>query len=102
MAARKPVVLIEGKLSELPSTDQLDADINVPLEQEIDEVNGGGVIYIGKAQPGTLKNAASWQIQRITFTTTGSDTDTEIRFASNDATFTHIWDNRLILSYPSN
>lgn len=102
MATHKPVVLINGKLSQLSSTDQLDADIDVPLEKEIDETNGGDIIYIGKAQPGSLKSAAVWQIQKITFVKTGQNTDTEIRFADNDASFNQIWDDHLILSYPSN
>ena len=71
----------------------------VALEQHIDEADNGDTIYIGKAQPGALENAAVWQIQKVVFTKSGGLTDTEIRFADNDGDFDNIWDDRVSLDY---
>lgn len=56
---------------------------------------GGGVLYVGEAEPGTLTSAASWRIRRVV----DSAGDTTVLFAGGVATFTAIWDNRLILAY---
>ena len=52
------------------------------------------VMYIGKAVPGTLGSAASWQIQRLT--SVGDDLDVEFAAAGE---FSQIWNNRASLSY---
>ena len=74
-------------------------DFIVPREQIIDERDQGDTIYIGKADPGELESAATWQIQKVTFTRNGALTETEIRFADNDTNFDNIWDDRTTLDY---
>lgn len=66
----------------------------VPYAIEVDDV-GGGVSYVGRADPGSATSAAVWQIQRLTLT--GSDVSVE--WASGNAEFSHVWDDRLGLSY---
>lgn len=61
------------------------------------EYNGSGnPIYIGRAVPGTAKNAPAWQIQKLTWS--GSNV-TDIQFANASLLFKAIWDDRASLSY---
>ncbi len=69
----------------------------VSQAQRVDEV--GNVMYIGTAIPGTLENAALWAIKRLTFVTTGPDTDIDTVWADGAALADQIWDDRLGLSY---
>ena len=77
-------------LSSLTAGDDLDA-------KRIDEV--GDVLYIADAPPGTAESATAWRIKRITFTTTGPDTDAVIEWAGGVNTRDKAWDNRLAESY---
>lgn len=52
------------------------------------------VTYIGKALPGTLTSAATWQIKKI-----DSTSGTSITWASGNSNFDKIYDNRASLSY---
>lgn len=52
------------------------------------------VLYIGEAVIGGLENASIWRIKQVD-TTTGII----IKWAGGVGTFTHRWDQRLILSY---
>lgn len=70
------------------------------LAQRVDEESSGTVLYIGEANPGSLPNAASWRIKRITFTTDGGgNEDSVTEWADGDSNKDNIWDNRLGLSY---
>lgn len=69
-------------------------DASVPYATQIDDV-GGGVTYVGKADPGTGTDEAAWQIQRITET----GDDLAIAYADGSAAFTNAWDDRLSLTY---
>ena len=64
----------------------------------LDDTVNGTVLYFGTAKAGTLNAAATWQIQRITFTTPGQD-DLDIEFADGDLKFDNVWDDRLALAY---
>lgn len=66
----------------------------VELAQIVDEASST-VTYIGKAQPGSLENAAVWQIKKITI----SGTETITTYADGDADFNNVWDDRASLSY---
>lgn len=66
----------------------------VPYAVELDDA-GGGVTYVGKADPGTATSTAGWQIQRIT----ESAGDVTVEWADGDALFNNVWDNRLSLAY---
>ena len=68
--------------------------------QRVDETNGGDIIYVGDAPPGTADNAAEWRIKRITFTTdVGGNQDSVTEWAGGNATRDKVWDNRLTESY---
>lgn len=61
----------------------------------LDDV-GGGISYIGEADPGTETSAALWRIKRLD----ESDSDNIIiLWADGEATFDKIWDNRAGFSY---
>jgi hypothetical protein len=64
------------------------------LAIRLDDV-GGGVQYIGEADPGTTTSSALWRIKRLT--EVGSEL--EILWADGDTFFDNIWDSRLGLSY---
>jgi len=72
----------------------VDGGDNVPVAVELDDA-GGGVTYVGKADPGTATSASGWQIQRITET----GADISIEWADGDALYNNVWDDRLSLSY---
>ena len=69
-----------------------------PGAQRLDETVPGTVLYLGLAKAGTLNAAEFWQIQRITFITSGQD-DLEIEWADGNLNFDNIWDDRLGLAY---
>lgn len=71
--------------------------VEVNNAQRVDEV--GDVMYIGTAVPGTIESAALWAIKRLTFTTTGPDTDIDTEWANGVSTADRVWDNRLAESY---
>ena len=58
----------------------------------------GTVLYIGQAYASAVESEAIWQIQRITFTTPGTD-DLDIEWADGNTAYDNIWANRLALSY---
>lgn len=60
----------------------------------IDDV-GAGVLYVGKAAPGTATGDALWRIIRIT----ESGDDLTVEWADGDSLFNNEWDNRAALSY---
>ena len=72
----------------------VDGGESVPYAVELDDA-GGGVTYVGKADPGTATSSASWQIQRVT----EASGDITIEWADGDALFNNVWDNRTGLSY---
>lgn len=71
-----------------------EANNNYTMVIEYDGSNNP--IYIGKAKYGTLKSAAKWQIQKLTYSGTNP---TDIQWANGEDAFVNIWDNRAALSY---
>jgi len=68
--------------------------------QRVDEENGGDVLYVGDALPGTITSSATWRIKRITFTVDGSgNTDSVTEWADGNSNRDNVWDNRASLSY---
>jgi hypothetical protein len=61
---------------------------------QLDDV-GGGVTYVGLADPGSATSGALWQIKQITET----GADIVVLFADGDSNFDKVWDDRLSLSY---
>ena len=94
MAERRPLVLINGNISELPNTDKLWGDDS--LASRVDFV-GDNIIYKGEAEPGTLTSASAWRIKKIEFI--GADEDVETTFADGNGDFDKIWNNRLSYTY---
>lgn len=58
---------------------------------------GTTLIYRGEAAVGSAESSSVWRIRRITFT--GAEEDVTEEWASGNATFDKIWDDRLSLSY---
>lgn len=54
-------------------------------------------IYVGKAQIGTAKSAAAWQIQKITWDESGNPTD--FQWADGTDGFTKVWNSRTDYTY---
>jgi len=71
--------------------------VEVNNAQRVDEV--GDVMYIGDAIPGTIESAALWRIKRVTFITTGPDTDSLTEWANGSETRDRVWDDRLTETY---
>lgn len=71
--------------------------VDVNNAARVDEV--GSVMYIGDAIPGTLDAAALWRIKRLTFVTTGPDTDITTEWANGSESRDRVWDDRLTESY---
>lgn len=58
-----------------------------------DKITDSDLIYIGKSLPGTDEGNAGWQIKRYQKSTG------KLTFADDDATFTHMWDQRIGYDY---
>jgi hypothetical protein len=54
------------------------------------------VAYLGQALPGTSAGAASWRIQKLTFS---GDGDVSSQWADGDSNFDNVWTDRASLSY---
>ena len=67
--------------------------VQLSLAVRVDEPTAT-LMYVGKAQPGTLTSAAGWQIQKI-----DTATGTQVEWANGNANFESIWDNRASLAY---
>ena len=61
---------------------------------KVDEASST-VTYVGKADIGTATSADSWQIKKIST----SSTVTTVAYAGGVDTFSQVWDNRTSLSY---
>lgn len=72
-----------------------DVEIFNPAEVEKIDQNANGYTYFGKAVPGTLTSAATWQIQRMGVVGAVTTYD----WADGDSEFNNVWDNRTALIY---
>lgn len=61
---------------------------------QIDDV-GGGVTYVGVAEPGKASSMASWSIRKITET----GLDISVVWAGGSGDFNQVYDNRAVLVY---
>jgi len=100
MTIRKPLVLVDGVISQLPDTDTLLAELDKMGYQEIiefDDVNN--YIYKGwYVPPVPAANEAVFRIQRIAFI--GANEKVEKIWAGDEEGFVHRWDQRENLTYP--
>jgi hypothetical protein len=62
--------------------------------QRVDDVSTANVVYIGRAEIGSLTSDAVWQIRKIDITG-----EISITWADGNDSFDKIWDNRTILTY---
>lgn len=67
-------------------------DFTLRYTQKIDYSGTMQPIYIGLTLPGTNSGSAGWQIRKNTFDGNGLITD--VQFASGNAQFDKIWDDR--------
>lgn len=93
MAVRKPIVLINGILSELPPTDTLGE--NMVYTKRVDFV--GDIIYRAEAVPGSLESDAVWRMYKIELSSI--DGDVVETYADGNSEFDNVWTNRLTATY---
>jgi hypothetical protein len=91
---RRPLVIISGKVQELPLGD------TIPGGEEVAQVTKridveGDIIYTGWAAPGSLESAPVWLITRTTFV----GDDVTIEYCDGNAQYDNVWTNRATLGY---
>lgn len=84
---RRPLVLINGMVSELPLNDTLPGDFSVPYSKRIDFISDNE-FYKGEATPGVLEAQANWRISKVTI---AQDGDVQELWASGTASFDKQW-----------
>ncbi len=95
---RRPLVLINGRLQELPVADTVSGVVSEEDQvyaKKVDFVSDT-VLYRGEAAVGSTSSSAVWRIRKIVL---GADGDVDETWASGNANFDKIWDNRVSLSY---
>lgn len=66
--------------------------------QFVQDFDGGNFpIYIGEAEPGSLKGQGKWRIRKMTYD--GSGKLLNIAWANNDGNFDKVWDDRASYDY---
>lgn len=72
--------------------------LQIGMEKQYDRLvdTDGDFVYIGEAEPGTARDAASWRIKRV-YELAGDDV--EIIWSNNSADFNKIWDDRATYEY---
>ena len=86
-----------GKFKATPLVDLINSiklELEVKYTKLIDQV--GTIAYIGEALPGTANSAAEWRISRFDET---NDPDLQIQWASGNAEFIHVWNDRATYAY---
>lgn len=96
---RKPLVIIDGRVQELPNSDMLAGGLSegdeIVYSKRVDFINDND-LYKGEAAVGSLESNAVWRIRKITLSSDGDVTET---WAAGTSDFDKIWANRLSLSY---
>ena len=71
--------------------------LQIGMEKQYDRLvdTEGDFIYIGEAEPGTARDAATWRIKRVY----EIGDDVEIIWADNTADFVKTWDDRVTYEY---
>lgn len=97
----RPLVLIDGQVSQLPQGDTVAGAGGATPEEEMayaerTDIVGDELIYKGQASPGTADGAAFWRIRRLTL---GLDGDVLTHWADGNANFDNVWDDRATLTY---
>ena len=96
---RKPLVIIEGRVQELPASDSLAGGLAVGDEvvysKRIDFVTDN-LLYKGEAVIGSAESAPIWRIRKIVISLDGDVSET---WAEGSASFDKAWTDRLTLNY---
>lgn len=79
------------------TTVQTEYVIDVEFTIALDYDALGNLVYVGRAQPGTGKGDAGWQIMKLTYDANGNLTD--VQWADGDEQFDNVWNDRAGLSY---
>lgn len=75
-------------------------DHGVPYTQAFDNTGGSTsklTLYVGKAQPGSAKSSAVWQIYKLTYD--ANDNVTDIQWANGALDFNNVWNDRATFTY---
>jgi hypothetical protein len=67
------------------------------LTQKIEYDGSNNAVYIGKAQPGTVATASTWQICKLTYDASNNMTD--LQWANSSDNFEFIWNSRATYTY---
>jgi hypothetical protein len=65
--------------------------------QALDYDNDGNLVYIGEAEPGSVKSNPVWAIKRLIYDINGDVSD--VLWANGTSEKIHIWDDRTTLIY---
>lgn len=97
MATRKPLVIIAGRIRELPAGDSIETTLGEEemYSKRVDFINDN-LLYKGEAVVGSLETAQVWRIHRLII---GDDGDVSETFADGDALFDNAWTDRLTKVY---
>lgn len=91
---RRPLVLISGRVQELPLGDSIPSGEEDMIYAERVDFVGEDIIYKGQAAVGSSESAAVWRIHKMIL---GTDGDVSKQWASS--AFDQVWANRASLSY---
>jgi len=94
---RRPLVVVDGRVQELPLTDTLPAqgEEEMVYSKRIDFV-GEDVIYRGEAAVGSSEASAVWRIRKVLL---AADDDITETWAGGTAAFDKTWTNRATYTY---
>lgn len=94
---RRPLVVIEGRIQELPLTDTLPAqgEEDMVYSKRIDFV-GEDTIYRGEAEVGSSETSSVWRIRKIVIAGDGDITE---KWAGGSAVFNKQWSQRTSYNY---
>lgn len=98
MTIRNPLVIINGRVSELPIGDSIIGVTNeedIMYSKRVDFVSDNE-LYKAEAVVGASESAAVWRIRKMSLGVDGDVTET---WASGDANFDKVWADRASLTY---
>lgn len=94
---RRPLVVVEGRIQELPLTDTLPAqgEEDMVYSKRIDFVTENE-LYRGEAAVGSLESVTVWRIRKVVISADGDVTET---WAGGTAQFDKSWNLRATYIY---
>jgi hypothetical protein len=102
MATRKPLVIVAGRVQELPVGDDIGITGGTPTVEDMDMYSkrvdfiNDNLLYKGEANAGSLESASVWRIRRVEI---GLDGDVTETFADGNANFDNAWTDRITKVY---